>query len=234
MKPITLITGAAKGLGFETARLLVQAGHHVLIGARDATRGEAAAAQLKAEGEDVDFILLDVTDETSIQDAAATIGQRFGHLDHLINNAAILVDHYQGLTGTTTAQLVATLNTNVIGIHAMLLAFTPLLKKAKAARVVNVSSGAGQLNDMFGSVWAPAYQVSKTAVNALTNLWASEFRTAGIPVNSVCPGWCQTDMGGEGAPRTAEQGAASIAWMITDAPREWTAKFIRDRVEIPW
>lgn len=231
---ITLITGAAKGLGFETARLLAKAGHHVYIGARDSSRGESAAAALRAEGLDVDFVLLDVTQEESIRAAAQLIHQRHGHLDHLINNAAILLDHYGSLTNTTAEQLAATLNTNVIGIHAMLLAFAPLLKKALAARVVNVSSGGGQLNDMVGSIWAPAYQVSKTAVNALTCLWATEFSEVGIPVNSVCPGWCRTDMGGEGAARSAEEGAAGIAWLITDAPREQTGKFFRDRAEIPW
>ncbi len=234
MKPITLITGAAKGLGFATARILAQAGHHVLIGARDATRGEAAAAQLRAEGGTVDFVLLDVTNEASISATAQIVAERHGHLDHLINNAAVLLDHYGDASATTTAQLLTTLNTNVIGIHAMLVAFVPLLKQAVAARIINISSGGGQLNDMFGTVWAPAYQVSKTAVNALTNLWATELQSCGIPVNSICPGWCRTDMGGETATRSPEEGAADIAWHLTDAPREWTGKFYRQRAEIPW
>lgn len=231
--PITLITGAAKGLGFETARLLAEKGHHVLLAARDPERGQQAAQKLQQHGT-VQFIHLDVTSAVSIQSAQQTIQQAHGRLDVLINNAAILLDHYQGAAATTVDQLGQTLQTNVIAVHAMLLAFAPLLKKAEAARVVNVSSAAGQLNDMLGSVWAPAYQISKTALNAMTRIWATELQTFGIPVNSVCPGWCRTEMGGEGATRSPEEGASGIAWLADEASRDLTGKFFRDREEIVW
>lgn len=231
--PIILITGAAKGLGFETARLLAEKGHHVLLGARDAERGKAAAETLSQNGQ-VEFIPLDVTTSKSIAAAQQTIQQKHGLLDGLINNAAILLDHYQGAAATTVDQLTQTLQTNVIAVHAMLQAFAPLLKQSNAARVVNVSSGAGQLRDMYGSTWAPAYQISKTALNAVTRIWATELHASGIPVNSVCPGWCKTDMGGDSAPRTAEQGASGIVWMLTEAPRDLTGRFFRDREEIAW
>ena len=231
--PITLITGAAKGLGFETARLLAQRGHHVLLGARDAERGEAAAAELRAFGR-VEFILLDVTSMESIQAAEQRIQQEHGRLDVLINNAAILLDHYQAAAETTEEQLLQSLQTNVIGVHAMIRAFAALLKKSDKARVVNVSSGAGQLSDMLGSVWAPAYQISKTALNAVTRIWATEFQSDGIPVNSVCPGWCRTEMGGDGATRSPEEGAAGIVRLADEAARDSTGRFFRDCEEISW
>lgn len=231
--PLTLITGAAKGLGYETARLLAKRGHHVLIGARDATRGQAAAESLSDFGQ-VEFISLDITDADSISKAQQTIKHQHGRLDGLINNAAILMDHYQGTAATTTEQLTLTLQTNVIAVHAMIQAFVPLLRQSEFARVVNVSSGAGQLTEMLGSTWAPAYQISKAALNAVTRLWATELHPDGIPVNSVCPGWCRTDMGGDSAPRTPEQGAADIAWMLTDVPRDTTGQFFRNREEIAW
>lgn len=231
--PLTLITGAAKGLGFETARLLAQCGHHVLLGARDAQRGEAAASELRAYGQ-VKFILLDVTSVASIQAAEQRIQQEYGRLDVLINKAAILLDHYQAAAETTEEQLLQSLQTNVIGVHAIIRAFAALLKKSDMARVVNVSSGAGQLSDMLGSVWAPAYQISKTALNAVTRIWATEFQSDGIPVNSVCPGWCRTEMGGDGATRSPEEGAAGIVWLADEAALDSTGRFFRDCEEIPW
>ena len=233
MKTITLITGAAKGIGFETAKLLARDGHHVLIGARDSAKGLAAEAMLEAEGLSAGFLALDVTSPESVAKAVDAVQQIHGRVDVLINNAAILLDHYQGAAGTTPSDLNQTLTTNVIGAHAVIQAFLPLLRNSPAARVINVSSGAGQLNDMFGSVWAPAYQVSKAALNALTRIWATELEKDGIPVNSVCPGWCQTDMGGAEASRTPEQGAASVAWLVT-ASRDLTGKFFRDGVELDW
>jgi NAD(P)-dependent dehydrogenase (short-subunit alcohol dehydrogenase family) len=231
--PITLITGAAKGLGFETARQLAQRGHHVLLGVRDAQRGVAAASELRAYGQ-VKFILLDVTSVASIQAAEQRIQQEYGRLDVLINNAAILLDHYQAAAETTEEQLLQSLQTNVIGVHTMIRAFAALLRKSDKARVVNVSSGAGQLSDMLGSVWAPAYQISKTALNAVTRIWATEFQSDGIPVNSVCPGWCRTEMGGDAATRSPEEGAAGIVWLADEAARDSTGRFFRDREEIPW
>ena len=234
MKTITLITGAAKGIGFEAARMLAKEGHHVLVGARDQTKGNEAAEKLESEGLPAAFLSLDVDSENSIAKAVEAVQQIHGRLDVLINNAAILLDHYQGAEGTIPDDMERTLATNVVGVHSVIRAFLPLLRQSPAARIVNVSSGAGQLNDMFGSVWAPGYQVSKAALNALTRIWATELVKDHIPVNSVCPGWCRTDMGGEQASRTAEQGATSVCWLVTRASKDITGKFFRDGVELEW
>ena len=233
-KKITLITGAAKGIGFETARLLAGEGHHVIICARKLDAATRAVRRLATDGMSVEALPLDVTDQASIDAAVASVEASHGRLDVLINNAAVLLDHYQGAAQTTTETLMSTFATNVAGAHAMISAFAPLLRKSDEARVINVSSGAGQLSGMTGSVWAPAYQISKTALNALMLLWATEFEKDGIPVNCVCPGWCQTEMGGQQAPRTAKQGAASVARLVLDFPRSVTGGFFRDGERLEW
>ncbi len=234
MPKSVLVTGAAKGIGLEIARELGRRGWHVLLGARDAKRGEEAVAVLRAGGARVDFVALDLTNEKSITAAARTVALLVPQLDVLINNAAILTDHYQPMSATTRATLRETLETNVTGTHLVTCAFLPLLRKAPAARIVNVPSGAGQLCDMAESIYAPAYQISKTALNALTCLFACELKEAGIAVNTLDPGWCQTDMGGEGATHSARHGADTAVWLAADAPQELTGKFLRDRQEIPW
>ena len=231
--PVSLVTGAARGIGLEVVRQLALRGHCVLLAARNADRGQAAAQQLSASGH-VQFLPLDVTSPSSIEQAQQKVRQEFGRLDVLINNAAILLDHYQKPSETSVQQLQETLQTNVMAVHAMIQAFTPLLKASAAPRIINVSSGAGQLSGMQGSVWAPAYQISKTAVNAVTRVWATELSESNIAVNSVCPGWCRTEMGGEGAPRSPEEGAAGIVWLATEAAHQLTSRFFRDREEIAW
>lgn len=232
--PVALVTGANKGLGLEIARQLGVRGHQVWIGARDERRGAEAAQRLALDGFVVEPVLLDVTRAESIAAAAAAVRDRLPRLDVLVNNAGVLLDRQQPPSQTPPDLLRATLETNLIGVLQVTRAFLPLLQSTPGARVVNVSSGGGQLTDMTGSIWAPAYQISKTALNALTCLLAGEFKPLDIPVNAICPGWCRTDMGGAEAPRTPADGADTAVWLATEAPRDLTGRFFRDRQEIPW
>jgi NAD(P)-dependent dehydrogenase (short-subunit alcohol dehydrogenase family) len=233
-QPVALVTGGNKGIGIEIARQLAMRGMRVWIGARDARRGAEAAQRLTLDGLPVESLLRDVTQPESAAAAAARIEEGSGRLDVLVNNAGVLMDRQQPPSQTPPNVLRATLETNLFGVLHVTRALLPLLQQSPAGRVINMSSGGGQLCDMAGSIWAPAYQISKTALNALTCLLAGELKSFGIPVNSVCPGWCRTDMGGMEAPRSAADGADTAVWLATEAPRELTGKFFRDRHEIPW
>lgn len=178
----------------------------------------------------IEVIPLDVTDEAGVQAAAKALKQRGLPLDVLVNNAGVLLDEAEGLLDLDAQVLRRTLETNALGPLRMAQAFAPLMPKG--GRIVNVSSGGGQLS--APSTWAPAYCISKTALNAVTVQLAEALKPRGIAVNAVCPGWVRTDMGGPAAPRTLEQGTASILWLILEAPAELTGGFWRDGVRIPW
>jgi NAD(P)-dependent dehydrogenase (short-subunit alcohol dehydrogenase family) len=219
-----LITGAYRGLGFETARQLSERGWKVILTARRREQGSAAAAKLKSAS----FLELDITKKSSVEKAAKAVSE----LDVLINNAAIIPDNDQDILTITPELVGKTIETNALGALRVSQALLPKLLKSKAGRIVNVSSGAGQLSDM--GTWSPAYSASKTALNAITCVLAAALKEKGIAVNSVCPGWCRTEMGGAGAPRSPEEGAAGIAWLAADAPQDKTGLFWRDREVIPW
>jgi NAD(P)-dependent dehydrogenase (short-subunit alcohol dehydrogenase family) len=219
-----LITGAYRGLGYEVARQLSERGWKVIVTARRKTQGSAAAAKLK----NTSFLELDITDDSSVSRTAKAVTK----LDVLINNAAIIVDGDQDVLTIPPELLERTMATNVLGTLRVSQAFVPHLLKSPAGRIINVSSGAGQLSDM--GTWAPAYSASKTALNAITCLFAVALKGKGIAVNSVCPGWCRTEMGGAGAPRSAEEGANGISWLAADAPQDKTGLFWRDKEVIPW
>ena len=219
-----LITGACRGLGYEAARQLSDRGWKVILSGRKRDQGTAAAAKLK----NASFLELDVTDEHSVARAAKAVPE----LDVLINNAAIIADGDQDILTIRPEALGETIATNALGALRVSQAFVPLLLKSAAARIVNVSSGAGQLSDM--GTWSPAYAASKTALNAVTCLLAAALRDKSIAVNSVCPGWCRTDMGGPSAPRSVEEGAAGIVWLAADASQGKTGLFWRDKEVIPW
>lgn len=224
-----LITGAYRGIGFEVARQLAKRDFHVFITARKSTAGEKAA---KTIGEHATFVPLDVTDEQSIRGAVASVTARTAHLDVVINNAAIVENGEANVLTVDAAVARRTFETNTIGPLRVAQAFLPLLLKSKSPRIINVSSGAGQLSDM--GTWAPAYSISKAALNALTGQLAAVLRDKGVAVNSVCPGWCRTEMGGPSAPRSVEQGADTIVWLAAEAPAKLTGQFLRDRKPIPW
>ena len=226
MTPIILITGAARGIGFAAAKQLAARGATVIIGSRDAQRAAEAAAKLG-----VSSVEIDITDPASIDAAVKQIELQHGRLDVLANNAAILLDHYQSLMELKPEVLLDTLNTNVVGTLRVSQAFAPLLARSSAPRIINVSSGAGQL-DGEPQAWAPAYCISKTAVNMLTQQF-----TAALPdvmVNSMCPGWCRTEMGGSDAPCTADEGADTLVWLALDAPHDLRGRFVKNRTVIAW
>jgi NAD(P)-dependent dehydrogenase (short-subunit alcohol dehydrogenase family) len=227
------ITGANKGIGFEVARQLAKRGFAVFIGARDVAKGRAASHSLCEEGYEATFIQLDVTDPLSIKQAAGTFSQKASHLDVLINNAAILEDHGENIIKLNPELLDRALKTNVTGPIMVTQDFLPYLQQSeRGARIINVSSRAGELSSM--ETYAPAYSISKTAINAVTRQFAAALTSPPIAVNSVDPGWVRTDMGGSGASRSIEQGAETIVWLATDAPATETGKFWRDKKEVEW
>lgn len=224
------ITGANKGIGFEVARQLAQLGYAVFVGSRDISKGKQATQQLCEQGYEATFIQLDVTDPLSIKQAAGTFSQKADHLDVLINNAAVLDDHGEDILKLNVELLNRTLTTNVTGPIMVIQDFLPFLQKSDAPRIINVSSGVGSLRNM--QTYAPAYSISKVALNAVTRQFAGAL--PGVAVNSVSPGWVRTDMGGNNASRSVEEGAAGIVWLATQAPGSETGKFWQDKQEIPW
>jgi NAD(P)-dependent dehydrogenase (short-subunit alcohol dehydrogenase family) len=229
---IVLITGSSRGIGLETAQQLARRGFHVVIAARDGRKGRHAAEAIQAAGGKATFLSLDVSSSDSIRNAVSQFVATADHLDVLINNAAIYPD--QGLTILTSPRdrLAQTFQTNTFGPLEVTQAFLPYLRQAAAARVINVSSGYGQLDGLSPDV--PSYCLSKLALNGLTIMLAEALRADHIAVNSMCPGWVRTDMGGPNATRSVEEGADTAVWLADEAPHELTGKFFRSRQEIPW
>lgn len=221
-----LITGAYRGLGLATAKMLSGRGHRVIVTARD--EGLAAKAGKEAR---VEHLVLDVTSESSIAAAVMELERRMGALDALINNAAVLLDGKIAPLDLTGDVMRRTFEVNSIAPLRVAQAFLPLLKKSGSPRMVNVSSVCGQMGSEV-SAWAVAYSASKSALNMITRHLAATL--PGVAVNSVCPGWCKTEMGGEQAPRTVEEGADTIAWLASESPHDLTGSFFRDRKVIAW
>jgi NAD(P)-dependent dehydrogenase (short-subunit alcohol dehydrogenase family) len=234
---IALVTGANKGIGFETARQLRREGFQVFIGARDEQAGKAAAEKLNHDARqkehygEAKFLKIDISNIESIRAAAAEFGKQSDRLDALINNAGILLDDDKDVLSITPEIFETTLRTNTLGALLVSQAFVPFLKKSDAPRIVNISSGGGQLTDGADG-WAPAYCISKTAVNGVTVQLAAALPD--FAVNSVCPGWVRTDMGGSNATRSVAEGASGIVWLASEAPQSLTAKFVKDRKVILW
>jgi NAD(P)-dependent dehydrogenase (short-subunit alcohol dehydrogenase family) len=230
---IALVTGANKGIGLEIVRQLAKAGFRVFLTARSRERGEEACKQLQQDDLNVEFLQLDVTDETSIDQLAKELTSQIDHLDVLVNNAGILLDAANAsVLEVEPTVILQTLQTNTLGPLRLTQNLVPLLLKSDAGKVINVSSGGGQLTDMGD--WAPAYSLSKTALNAVTGMMAAALKDKHIAVNSICPGWVRTDMGGSNASRSVQQGADTVTWLATEAPSDLTGKFLRDRTVIPW
>ncbi len=230
-KKIALVTGANRGIGFETCKQLSQLGLTVVLTSRDAAKGEVATKQLTDKGLDVVFHRLDVSAKNDIVYAFDRIKQQFGRLDTLVNNAAILYDTFQSAVNADLEVVGKALATNLYGPWLLCQTFIPLMKGNGYGRIVNVSSGAGSLHFMEGGT--PAYGISKVALNALTRKLASELRETGVLVNSVDPGWVATDMGGRGG-RPVGDGAKGIVWAATlpnDGP---SGGFFYDGKPEPW
>lgn len=223
-----LVTGAYRGIGLEAARQIARHDFHVFVAARREDKGEAAAGQLRDEGLKASFVLLDVTDESSIRKAVETVKEHTNSLDVLVNNAAVFLQGEWDISTLPADVLREALETNAIGPLLVTQAFWPLLLQSDSPRVVNVSSGAGRLYDMGAEM--PSYGPTKTLLNALTRQFAGLEKAS---INSICPGWVKTEMGGQEAPRSVEQGASIITKLATmDSPPN--GKYLNDDGEIGW
>lgn len=225
---VALVTGGNRGLGFEVCRQLAARGFKVAVAARDIGKAAEAARRIGAAAMP---LALDVTDEASIAAAVAALRAGPGRLDVLVNNAGINYDTWQRAANADLQEVAATLDTNLLGPWRVTSAFLPLLGASPAARIVMVSSGAGQISTMGAG--PPGYQVSKAALNALTRTFAAELAGSGVLVNAVCPGWVATEMGGSGG-RPVEDGAAGIVWAATLPGNGPSGGFFRDRKPIVW
>ncbi|MFG1704523.1 SDR family oxidoreductase [Nonomuraea sp. M3C6] len=215
---IALITGANKGIGYATARVLGKSGNIVLVGARDPERGTKAASELAAEGLDARFVRLDVTDLDTVEAAAAYIDREFGRLDLLINNAAITRGRDRKPSELPVAMLREVYETNVLGVVAVTNAMLPLLRKSPAGRIANVSSGLGTVAfltapnpELRPYATLLGYNSSKAALNAVTLMYAEELRDTPIKVNAVSPGFCATDLNGFRGVLSADEGGEHVA-----------------------
>jgi NAD(P)-dependent dehydrogenase (short-subunit alcohol dehydrogenase family) len=233
---IAVVTGGNRGMGFETCRQLGRRGARVILTSRDTAEGEAAAGRLLGEGLDVRHHQLDVADDGGIARLAGFLRSDFGRLDILINNAGIVRgrdeprERAMQTFEAMPAGLRDVLATNLIGPFLLCQMLIPLMQGR--GRVVNVSSGMGQLSEMGGGF--PAYRISKAGLNALTRILASELEGTGVKINAVCPGWVRTDMGGANAARSVEEGVATTIWLATLPDDGPSGGLFRDCKPIRW
>jgi NAD(P)-dependent dehydrogenase (short-subunit alcohol dehydrogenase family) len=230
MERVALVSGGNRGIGREVARQLAALGYTVVVGSRDLARGEEAAREV---GDGAVAKQLDVTDEESIERAVASIADEFGRLDVLVNNAGVEGGGWStSATDVDLDEVRDTLETNLYGAWRLTQAALPLMRRNGYGRIVNLSSGMGQLSDMGGH--APAYRVSKTGLNVLTRMLTAELGDENVLVNSCCPGWVRTDMGGPSANRSVEEGADTPVWLATLPEEGPRGGFFRNRAPIPW
>ncbi|MCP1727753.1 NAD(P)-dependent dehydrogenase (short-subunit alcohol dehydrogenase family) [Natronospira proteinivora] len=234
---IAVVTGANRGLGLASCRALSDAGYHVILCARDSEPGVQAVETLQQEKRSVELRVVDVNRAEQVKDLGRYIRENYGRVDVLINNAGINIESRQAGGERSANPLIVspmtvmeTLNTNTLGALRMIQALA--LMMPEGGRIVNVSSGMGQLSEMDGG-WL-GYRLSKTALNSLTRVFAKELEERSILVNSVCPGWVRTDLGGEQASRSIEEGIDTIIWLATDPEVTESGAFWRDRAKIDW
>jgi NAD(P)-dependent dehydrogenase (short-subunit alcohol dehydrogenase family) len=232
MAKIALVTGANRGIGFEVCRQLAEHGLHVILTSRDATKGQEAIETLRREGYELSYHQLEVTDLTSVAILHKFVVNQFGRLDVLINNAAVYLDEGVSIFEVSLETMRLTQEINFYGPLYLCRVFVPLMRRNGYGRVVNVSSGAGSITEMDG--WTAAYKISKVALNALTRIVAAEVRGYNIKVNTMCPGWVSTEMGGPGAPVTPTEAADTVVWLATLPDNGPTSGFFRNRKPIPW
>jgi NAD(P)-dependent dehydrogenase (short-subunit alcohol dehydrogenase family) len=220
--PVALVTGASRGIGREVARQLAARDYDVIASARDGEKAREAAEEIGGRA-----LELDVSDPAGIERAAAAVTEEPGELDVLVNNAGIVAD--PGVAGADPDfdAIQRTLDTNFYGAYRLTVALLPLLRRSEHPRIVSVSSGMGGVAEMGG--WVPGYRVSKAALNAMTRILSTELKDDGVLVNSACPGFVKTDMGGQwGAKKPVEDGAAGVVWLATLPDDGPTGGFFRD------
>lgn len=235
-KRVAVVTGANRGLGYETSKQLANDGYRVVMACRDQAKGQEAEQKLKDEGLDVTFHQLDVTDEASIGALVDYLKNEEGRVDVLVNNAGSILDVRDPEKASVFTVDMDTMREafeiNVFGATVLSQRIIPIMREAGFGRVVNVSSGMGQLDDMGGGV--PSYRMTKTALNALTRMLSAEVHDDKVLINSVCPGWVKTDLGGPSARLEVEEGVKTIVWLAElpdDGPR---GGFFREKQPIPW
>ena len=226
---VALVSGGNRGIGLEVCRQLAEVGLTVILGSRDEEKGRLAAENLPG---DVVARQLDVTDPGSVDRLADSIREDFRHLDVLVNNAAISNDDGQSGAEADLGRVREALEANLLGAWRLCEVAIPYMKREGYGRIVNVSTGLAALEDMGSG--SPGYRISKTGLNALTRILASELRGSGILVNAVNPGWVQTDMGGAGATRSVQEGADGVVWAATLPGNGPTGGFFRDRRHVSW
>jgi NAD(P)-dependent dehydrogenase (short-subunit alcohol dehydrogenase family) len=228
-RKIALVTGGNRGIGKEIVRQLANKDFRVILTARDSKTGAQAASSIKG---DVRFIALDVGNDQSIVQAAENFSKESDQLDVLVNNAGIYPDDGFNILTAPRELLTETFQTNTFGAIRVIQAFLPFLSRAHQARIITLSSGYGELGGLSAKV--PSYCLSKLTLNGATIMFDQVLRHRGIAVNSVCPGWVRTDMGGSNATSSVEEGADTAVWLATDAPHSLSGKFFRRRGEIHW
>jgi NAD(P)-dependent dehydrogenase (short-subunit alcohol dehydrogenase family) len=255
---VAIITGADRGIGFEVSRELGKLGFQIVLTSPDQSRGEIAADKLRRKGLSVIYRKLDLLRQKDIDALKVFILHKFGRVDVLVNNAGVMLDpgrsKIEGLLkhrikkipkrmgfgeGPTILEVNidivrATLEINTLGALKMCQAFVPMMIKARYGRVINVSSSLGQLNDMTDEDRVPAYQISKTALNAVTRLVSDAVGRNNVAVNSVCPGWTRTDIGGRQAPQSTKKAAETIIWLARQPDNGPTGGFFRNKLRITW
>ncbi|MCB9777124.1 MAG: SDR family NAD(P)-dependent oxidoreductase [Alphaproteobacteria bacterium] len=234
VSPVAVVTGANRGIGRQVALELARAGHAVVVTARSPAAATDTAAELAAQsGGTVVGAVLDVTDGAQAAELAALVAERFGRLDALVHNAGAIFDDGDDVDTVDPALLLRSIDNNAMGALRLTQALLPLLRAAPdGANVVHVSSGMGGLTEMGGGY--PGYRLSKTVLNGLTRLLHAAHAGEGLRVNSVCPGWVRTDMGGANANRSVEEGAAGVVWAATLGPDGPAGGFFRDGRPIAW
>jgi NAD(P)-dependent dehydrogenase (short-subunit alcohol dehydrogenase family) len=233
-RKVAIVTGGNRGLGREIARQLAKSDVFVVIGCRSEPKAAMAVDDLRAElGDNIAGFQLDVNDTKSVRRFVEHVHKAHGAPSILVNNAGVYPGSREAkVEDMPTSVWRETMETNLFGAVRMCREVVPLMKKLRYGRIVNMSSGLGQLHQM--SEGSPAYRVSKAALNALTKTLAAEVAASGILVNSMSPGWVKTDMGGEEAPRSVEEGADTAVWLALLPSNGPTGQFFRDRKPIPW
>ena len=235
-KQVAVVTGGNRGMGLATCKALAEAGYHVLLTSRDLQSGQIAVEEMSDKELPVEAIKLDTSSQRDIDVLAAYLLDTHGRVDVLINNAGILIDgdldNPTSICDANADVVRKSLEVNTIGPMMLIKALLPLMQKAGSGRIVNISSGMGQLSDMGGQ--HPGYRISKTALNAVTAIFAAELKDSNIAIYAICPGWVRTDMGGTSADRSLEEGIDTAVWLATSADANQSGGFYRDRQIIDW